>query len=214
MLGKVIFVSGIDTDVGKTIATGFYAKTLQEQGFSVITQKMIQTGGEGIAADILVHRKIQGIDLLPEDKAGLTCPYVFPYPCSPHLAARLAHTEIDENKITNAVNQLRQKYDYVLLEGAGGLAVPYTETRTTLDYLKTQQYSLILVSSGKLGSINHTLLSLMTCQQYQIPLEALVYNRYLDQDSLISQNTEIYLLNYLQQHFPKAKFIGLDKIDI
>lgn len=214
MLGKVIFVSGIDTDVGKTIATGVYAKTLQEQGFSVITQKMIQTGGEGIAADILVHRKIQGIDLLPEDKAGLTCPYVFPYPCSPHLAARLAHTEIDENKITNAVNQLRQKYDYVLLEGAGGLAVPYTETRTTLDYLKTQQYSLILVSSGKLGSINHTLLSLMTCQQYQIPLEALVYNRYLDQDSLISQNTEIYLLNYLQQHFPKAKFIGLDKINI
>ncbi|MFK5042048.1 dethiobiotin synthase, partial [Glaesserella parasuis] len=117
-------------------------------------------------------------------------------------------------KITNAVNQLRQKYDYVLLEGAGGLAVPYTETRTTLDYLKTQQYPLILVSSGKLGSINHTLLSLMACQQYQIPLEALVYNRYLDQDSLISQNTEIYLLNYLQQHFPKAKFIGLDKIDI
>ncbi|MCT8823736.1 dethiobiotin synthase [Glaesserella parasuis] len=214
MLGKVIFVSGIDTDVGKTIATGVYAKTLQEQGFSVITQKMIQTGCEGIEADILVHRKIQGIDLLPEDKAGLTCPYVFPYPCSPHLAARLAHTEIDENKITNAVNQLRQKYDYVLLEGAGGLAVPYTETRTTLDYLKTQQYPLILVSSGKLGSINHTLLSLMTCQQYQIPLEALVYNRYLDQDSLISQNTEIYLLNYLQQHFPKAKFIGLDKIDI
>ncbi|MWQ63422.1 ATP-dependent dethiobiotin synthetase BioD [Glaesserella parasuis] len=214
MLGKVIFVSGIDTDVGKTIATGVYAKTLQEQGFSVITQKMIQTSCEGIAADILVHRKIQGIDLLPEDKAGLTCPYVFPYPCSPHLAARLAHTEIDENKITNAVNQLRQKYDYVLLEGAGGLAVPYTETRTTLDYLKTQQYPLILVSSGKLGSINHTLLSLMACQQYQIPLEALVYNRYLDQDSLISQNTEIYLLNYLQQHFPKAKFIGLDKIDI
>ncbi|QOF66805.1 ATP-dependent dethiobiotin synthetase BioD [Actinobacillus sp. GY-402] len=214
MLGKVIFVSGIDTDVGKTIATGFYAKKLQEQGFSVITQKMIQTGSEGIAADILVHRKIQGIDLLPEDKAGLTCPYVFPYPCSPHLAARLAHTEIDENKINRAVHQLRQKYDYVLLEGAGGLAVPYTETRTTLDYLKTQQYPLILVSSGKLGSINHTLLSLIACRQYQIPLEALVYNRYLDQDSLISQNTEEYLLHYLQQYFPKAKFIGLDNINI
>ena len=60
-MGKVIFVSGIDTDVGKTVATGIYAKKLMEQGFSVITQKMIQTGCKNIADDLLVHRKIQGI---------------------------------------------------------------------------------------------------------------------------------------------------------
>ena len=88
-MGKVIFVSGIDTDVGKTVATGIYAKKLMEQGFSVITQKMIQTGCKNIADDLLVHRKIQGIDLTAEDLQGDTCPYLFEYPCSPHLAAKL-----------------------------------------------------------------------------------------------------------------------------
>ncbi|PRI66971.1 ATP-dependent dethiobiotin synthetase BioD, partial [Haemophilus influenzae] len=87
-MGKVIFISGIDTDVGKTIATGIYAKKLMEQGCSVITQKMIQTGCKNIADDLLVHRKIQGIDLTEEDLQGETCPYVFEYPCSPHLAAK------------------------------------------------------------------------------------------------------------------------------
>ena len=79
-MGKVIFVSGIDTDVGKTVATGIYAKKLMEQGFSVITQKMIQTGCKNIADDLLVHRKIQGIDLTKEDLQGDTCPYLFEYP--------------------------------------------------------------------------------------------------------------------------------------
>ncbi|EFA27827.1 dethiobiotin synthase [Haemophilus influenzae HK1212] len=88
LMGKVIFISGIDTDVGKTVATGIYAKKLMEQGFSVITQKMIQTGCKNIADDLLVHRKIQGIDLTEEDLQGKTCPYVFEYPCSPHLAAK------------------------------------------------------------------------------------------------------------------------------
>ena len=98
-MGKVIFVSGIDTDVGKTVATGIYAKKLMEQGFSVITQKMIQTGCKNIADDLLVHRKIQGIDLTAEDLQGDTCPYLFEYPCSPHLAAKLEGREINEKII-------------------------------------------------------------------------------------------------------------------
>lgn len=214
MTGKVIFISGIDTDVGKTIATGVYARGLQQQGYSVITQKMVQTGCIGIAEDIRTHRKIQGIELQAEDLAGLTCPYVFPHPCSPHLAARLQGEDIDDREITRSTEQLRAHYDYVLLEGAGGLAVPYTAEKTTLDYLRERQYPLMLVTSSKLGSINHTLLSLMACKQYQIPLEVLVYNRYPNQDLIISQDTEKYLTQFLKQHFPAAQFIVLDSLSI
>ena len=60
-MGKVIFVSGIDTDVGKTVATGIYAKKLMEQGFSVITQKMIQTGCKNIADDCLYIERFKGL---------------------------------------------------------------------------------------------------------------------------------------------------------
>ncbi|MFZ7203078.1 dethiobiotin synthase [Avibacterium avium] len=211
MTGQVIFISGIDTDVGKTIATGWYAKKLAAQGFSVITQKMIQTGCEEISEDIVQHRKLQGIELLPEDQQGLTCPYLFSYPCSPHLAARLENREIRTALIQQATAQLAAHYDYVLLEGAGGLCVPYDERHTTLDYVAQQQYPLILVTSGKLGSINHTLLSLLACQQYAIPLHALIYNRYPLGDETINRETERYLKNYFHQHFPQGKFLVLEK---
>ncbi|MFZ7260340.1 dethiobiotin synthase [Avibacterium avium] len=213
MTGQVLFISGIDTDVGKTIATGWYAKKLAEQGFSVITQKMIQTGCEEISEDIVQHRKLQGIELLPEDQQGLTCPYLFSYPCSPHLAARLENREIYTALIRQATDELAEHYDYVLLEGAGGLCVPYDEQHTTLDYVAAQGYPVILVTSGKLGSINHTLLSLLACKQYHIELKGLIYNRYPLGDETINDETARYLENYLHQHFPQAEFFRLEKQD-
>ena len=87
MKGTVLFITGIDTNIGKTFATGMIACALAEKGKKVITQKMIQTGCTEVSEDIEMHRKIQGIPFTEEDKAGLTCPYIFTYPCSPHMAA-------------------------------------------------------------------------------------------------------------------------------
>ncbi|WKT00597.1 dethiobiotin synthase [Gallibacterium salpingitidis] len=212
-MGKILFVSGIDTEVGKTVATGVYAKKLMGQGFSVITQKMIQTGCEKISDDILVHRKIQQIALTEEDLAGITCPYLFHYPCSPHLAAKMENCQIDPDYITEKTQQLAQRYDYVLLEGAGGLAVPYRDNETTLDFIAKYQYPLILVTSGKLGSINHTLLSLMACQSRNISVHSIIYNRFPEKDPLIEQDTQHYLQQYLQQYCPQTEFVLLEKLN-
>lgn len=212
MMDNVIFISGIDTDVGKTIATGLYAKQLMEQGFSVITQKMIQTGCQDIAEDLLVHRKIQGIALTEEDLNGITCPYLFDYPCSPHLAAKRAGKNIDPKTIEKSTALLAEKYDYVLLEGAGGLMVPYNEQETTLDYIQKHDYPLVLVTSGKLGSINHTLLSLEACRTRNIQVQRVLYNLYPEYDPVISEETQRYLKQYLAQHFPKTDFDTFGKI--
>ncbi|TDQ58036.1 dethiobiotin synthase [Mesocricetibacter intestinalis] len=206
MQGKVIFISGIDTDVGKTVATGMLAKKLMLQGFSVITQKMIQTGCRDISEDILLHRKIQGIELTEEDHQGITCPYLFSYPCSPHLAAKLENVQILPEKIQKSTALLSEKYDYVLIEGAGGLMVPYYRYDTTMDYLAARGYPLVLVCSGKLGSINHSLLSLEVCKQRNIRLQTLIYNQYPDEDKLIAGETRAYLQDYLALHFPQASF--------
>ncbi|NBI12074.1 ATP-dependent dethiobiotin synthetase BioD [[Haemophilus] felis] len=213
-MGKVLFVTGIDTDVGKTIATGWYAQKLMQQGFSVITQKMIQTGCQGIAEDLIVHRKMQGISLTEEDKKGITCPYVFNYPCSPHLAAKLEKREIDLKLIEASTAALVKKYDYVLLEGAGGLCVPYNNEETTLDYVAEQQYPVILVTSGKLGSINHTLLSLQACQTKGIPLHSLIYNLYPRGDEIISAETQDFLRRYVAKHFPNSQFEVIEEIQL
>ena len=176
--GNVYFISGIDTSVGKTAATGAIAKALAQAGKRVITQKMIQTGCEQVSEDIEEHRRIQGIPFTEEDREGWTCPYIFSYPCSPHMAAAKDGRTIDLQVITQATERLRERYEYVLLEGAGGLMVPNDFQSLTIDYIRDQGYPLILVTSGKLGSINHTLLSLFAAEQYGIPVKAIVYNQY------------------------------------
>lgn len=202
----VIVITGIDTDIGKTYATGWYARHLMNQGYTVITQKLVQTGCTAVADDIVTHRQIQGIELTKEDQDGITCPYVFSYPCSPHLAADMAGITIDTACIINATNTLASCYDYVLIEGAGGLAVPYNKTQTTLDYIANQGYPIVLVTSGRLGSINHTLLSLMVCQARNINVYAVFYNTYAISDKAISADTKTYLQNHLARHHKDTVF--------
>jgi len=121
-----------------------------------------------------------------------------------------AATLKDPAVINRATATLAGRYDYVLLEGAGGLAVPLDDTLTTLDFIRAQAYPVVLVTSGRLGSINHTLLSLSACRQQGIAVEMLIYNRFPPADPLIEQETAEYLQRYLRQHFPQTAFEYMD----
>ena len=210
MSAPVYFISGIDTGIGKTYTTGYLAKLWNEQGKKTITQKLIQTGNVDISEDIEQHREIMGMGWFPEDQSKLTMPEIFTYPASPHLATQIDGREIDFQKIADATQQLAEKYEVVLLEGAGGLMVPLTTDLLTIDYIAEKKFSVILVSSGRLGSINHTLLSLEALKIRGLELYALAYNLNDElQDALISQDTAAYLKAYLAQHFPKALWIDI-----
>ena len=140
---------------------------------------------------------------LPEDKEGLTMPEIFSYPCSPHLAARIDKRPIDFGKIERATRELSHRYDTVLVEGAGGLMVPLTEDFLTIDYIAEKQYPLIFVTSGKLGSINHTLLSFEAIKNRDIALDTVLYNLYPTvEDKTIQEDTMKYIKQYLSKHFP------------
>ena len=213
MSGQIYFVSGIDTEIGKTYATGFLAKLWTEQGKKVITQKLIQTGNADISEDIEKHREIMGQGWFQEDHDKLTMPEIFSYPASPHLATRLDNREIDFQKIENATQTLAERFEIVLLEGAGGLMVPLTTSLLTIDYVAQHQFPVILVTSGRLGSINHTLLSLEALKSRGLKLNALVYNlKDESKDPLISKDTSNYLKDYLAIHFPEAEWIELAKM--
>ncbi|MFW6763298.1 ATP-dependent dethiobiotin synthetase BioD [Acinetobacter pittii] len=214
MSGQIYFVSGIDTEIGKTYATGFLAKLWTEQGKKVITQKLIQTGNADISEDIEKHREIMGQGWFQEDHDKLTMPEIFSYPASPHLATRLDNREIDFQKIENATKTLAERFEIVLLEGAGGLMVPLTTSLLTIDYVAQHQFPVILVTSGRLGSINHTLLSLEALKSRGLKLHALVYNlKDESKDPLISQDTSNYLKDYLAIYFPEAEWIELAKMN-
>lgn len=210
-MNNVYFITGIDTDAGKSFVTGYIARRLMEEGKSVITQKFIQTGNKDYSEDIERHRSIMGTGMFPEDIDHTTAPVIFSYPASAQLAARLDNREIELSVIDRATEKLATGYDIVLLEGAGGLMVPLTDEFLTVDYISTRHLPVILVTNGVLGSINHTILSLEALSSRSIPVVAVAYNTFFDTDKIIAEDTQGFIRRYLDRNFPDTKFFTAPK---
>jgi dethiobiotin synthetase len=199
----VVFVGGIDTGIGKTVVAGLIGLHLRRLGGRAVTQKLVETGGEGISKDIRSHRTMMGMKLLPEDREGLTCPYLFPFPASPHLAAAREGVTIDTGVIDRATDILLDRFDDVVIEGVGGLAVPLNEEVTTLDYLSGKSYPLIIVSSSRLGSINHTLLTLRAARERDLDLRGIAYNIDPSTDpAIVDDSRRLFRLFLEREGFP------------
>lgn len=209
---QTYFISGIDTDAGKTYVTAALARRFMDAGLSVVTQKFIQTGNTGLSEDIEAHRRLMGTGLLPEDLDGTTAPVIFTYPASAQLAARIDGREIDLAAIGRSTSILASRYDVVLVEGAGGLMVPITDDFLTIDYISSRHLPLILVTNGVLGSINHTILSLEAVKARGIELAEVVYNTHFDSDATIAADTRAFIGLYLARHFPATRYTTVGTI--
>lgn len=203
------FITAIDTDAGKTFATGLLAKTYMSEGKSVITMKMAQTGCENISEDIVEHRRLMGIDLLPEDIQGLTCPYLFKLPASPHLAAAQENIIIDTAKIVHCIRQLERKYEVVLVEGVGGVMVPFNDDEMVIDFIQQTQLPIVLVTSARLGSLNHTFLTLDVCISRSLNVDMIIYNHYPQTNTIITHDSRNQIQKYVDKLFPNTRWAEL-----
>ena len=208
-MAETIFISGIDTDAGKSYCTAWLALQMMERGLTVATQKFIQTGNVGRSEDIELHRRLCGIAPLPEDADLTTSPIVFSYPASAQLAARIDGKEIDLSLVDRSREMLSSRYDVLLIEGAGGLMVPVTDDFLTIDYISSRHLPLALVTNGVLGSINHTILSLEAIAARGIELKYLLYNTHFDSDPVIAADTRGFISRYLSRHFPTAEMLDV-----
>lgn len=209
IMGKLIFISGTDTGIGKTYVTGLIAKYLLQRKKKVITMKPVQTGCSGISEDILTHRKIMGTNLDSFDLDGTTNPYNLFFPSSPHLSAKINNIEIDIEKIKNNISQLSQNFEYVLIEGAGGLMVPINGKYTIIDLIFDLKLPIILVTKPKLGTLNHTFLSLEVLKNKNINVLSVIYNNYTNQkDEIVLDN--IMTMKYF---YPEITFIEIEDIE-
>lgn len=209
-MAQVLFVSGIDTDAGKSYATGMLALRYMEQGLRVVTQKFVQTGcPDGYSDDIALHRRLMGVGLLDVDLDHTTAPVVFSYPASAQLAAAMDGREIDLSLVEKSTATLSDVYDVVLIEGAGGLMVPITDDYLTIDYIERHSLPVVLVTNARLGSINHTILSLEAIASRGITLHSVVFNHYFDSDKPIAEDTRGFIERYVRKHFPDAEITDL-----
>ena len=120
---------------------------------------------------------------------------------------------IDIRRIRRSTERLEELYDVVLLEGAGGLYVPVTRGYLTIDYVQEYGHPLILVASSKLGSINHTLMSLELCRLRGVEVSHVVYNEYPNDSELIKNDSITIIRSYLERHFPECRLLELPVVE-
>ena len=172
-----VFITGTDTGAGKTVVTGLLARFLSDMGYSVITQKWIETGSRGFPQDIAAHlrfmrRRREDI----KDCLSLISPYNFRFASSPHLAARLERKKISAGKIKRSFRVLQDKFDFVIVEGIGGALVPYKRKRLVIDIAKELKLPVLIVVDNRLGAINHTLLTVEALKKRGIKIIGIVFN--------------------------------------
>ena len=166
-------VLGTDTGVGKTVITSFFLRYFLEKGINAVSQKWIQTGVQSHQSDIDFHDQFSGFN---GNNSKDRCPYVFQFPSSPHLAAQRESILINASVIKSSYNRLCNQYSMIIVEGTGGIMVPYSSTGLVSDWVTEWNIPVVLVIGNQLGCINHTLLSLDYLKNSQITLKGLIFS--------------------------------------
>ena len=172
-----VFITGTDTEVGKTFYSERLLHSLNAQGLRTAAMKPLASGAE-------VHdEKLRNADALVLQQAANTSfsyelcnPYCFKAAIAPHLAAKQAGVRIDADVILRAYEQLQQQADVTVVEGVGGWLVPLDEDQTVADLVQAMGLPVVLVVGMRLGCINHALLTVENIKQRGVSLLGWVAN--------------------------------------
>lgn len=169
-----IFVTGTDTGVGKTVVSSAIAAVLRVEGMNTGVWKPVQSGasiGSGVTdAERLLQST--GIDDRPEAVA----PFSFEAPLTPLLAAKHAGVTLTLKELITAGIPLASRYETLIIEGAGGVAVPLTDDALVADLISELQLPALIVARSGLGTINHTLLTASFLQHRGVPIIGVILN--------------------------------------
>ncbi len=177
-----LFITGTDTDVGKTALSALLLAELRRRGINAAPMKPVQTGCESGVPDLDYSLAMAGMNISAEDYANMS-PYRFEPACSPHLAADMAGTEIELAEMVIAARTLGSQYEFVIAEGAGGIMVPLNRRETMLDLMQAMKLPVLLAARPGLGTINHTLLSIQALRSDGLDISGVVFVASTDTES-------------------------------
>jgi dethiobiotin synthetase len=181
-----IFITGTDTDVGKTWVAAGLTAALRHRGVKAVYFKPVQSGcpregGHLIPTDADFARTLAG---LAEPLEVLT-PIALELPLAPGVAAAQAGVEVDLGRIAASLGALAARYEFLVVEGAGGLYVPLVGTHfLVLDLIRWLNLPLAVVAKSGLGTINHTTLTVKAAQAAGVKVAGVILNRYPDNPGL------------------------------
>jgi len=194
---KPLFVTGIGTNIGKTIVSAVLVEKLKADYW-----KPVQSGdlnkSDSLSIQSLISNTVTKIH--PES-------YKLTQPFSPHKSAAIDGITIDPDNIN-----LPKTNNALIVEGAGGLMVPLNNEFLIIDLIKKLNIEVVLVSQNYLGSINHTLLSIHALKSYQIPIRGIIFNGIKDiySKDFILETTGVELLGHIPQYNMIDKKVVID----
>ncbi len=171
MAASGLFVTGTDTGVGKTFVSCALARGLRAAGVDVGVMKPAETGVPATGPeDALALREAAGV----EDGLELICPLQYAMPAAPEASARAEGRDVPVEEVEAAFGVLASRHRFMLVEGAGGLLVPFAGKTTLADLAWRLGLPVLLVARASLGTINHTLLSVEACERRGLELAGVV----------------------------------------
>lgn len=200
-----LFITGTDTEIGKTLITSILAYGLRKRGIKACPVKPIASGGVNekgilVSEDARFYRRFCGLD----ESASTLNPCCFRHPASPHLAADMEGKTIDSQAVINSLHSLAHQYEYLLIEGIGGWMVPIAECYTVADFAWDLDLPVLIVSANRLGTINHTLLTIESMRIRDIdPMGVIMTHPSPIQDRQIAEDN----INTIRQ-FGEVEILG------
>lgn len=193
-MAKTLFVIGTDTDVGKTYVTGLLLKKLREDGKKAAYFKAAMSGNERdaqgnlIPGDALHVKTMSGID----QPLDTMCPYVYERAVSPHLAAQIEGNPVELTRVLQELHSLCTNYDFVTMEGSGGILCPIRVDQTTQlflpDLIRACGMDCLLVADAGLGTINAVGLTAAYLKAQKIGLRGILFNHFVPGDPMHEDN--------------------------
>lgn len=192
---KSIFITATGTDVGKTYISALLVHKLRKFGencgyYKPALSGAVYVSGEIIPGDCDYVLKFAGIDKAPENYVS----YIFEPAVSPHLASAMTNCPIHMAKIKEDFFKIKQEFEYLVVEGAGGIVCPFNlsddEKILLPDVIKALGLSVLVVASASLGTINSTVLTIEYAQKQGINVKGIILNNY-DENDLMQRDNKI-----------------------
>ncbi len=182
-MSRNLFITGTGTDIGKTYVAGLIVKKMQERSGNAAYYKAAMSGndrrpdGSLIPGDGLWVKMRSGIAQPLEEM----CPYVYENAYSPHLASRIEGNPVDLEVVKERFRQVAEKYDFVTVEGSGGILCPicFDERKIQLeDVVRELGLSSVLVADAGLGTINSVVLTVKYMEAKGLPVKGIIFNHF------------------------------------
>ncbi len=204
-LANGFFITGTDTEVGKTLVSGAVIQKMRAQGIHTVGFKPVVAGTYQDHDGKILNEDLETLRLASELTPGqmVLCPYVLEMPIAPHIAAEKLGTNLDLKIMMDAYEQIRSQAEAVVVEGAGGFLVPINATEDLSDLAQKLDLPIIMVVGMKLGCINHALLTEEVIASHQLKMAGWIANTLSSEMPFLEENIE-----YLQGKL-KAPLLGV-----